>query len=148
MFQWNLRNIIHVQWSAKVFVCGCVKFVPALAYLSCLALPGSCLARFAYFFADLCRFPAHFIFWCWVSLARFVRPYLCWGRLEGEERKSLGSGPIIILRLSDCLSMIAWRRSRKSKSVDSPSIAKQILDEFLIFWICEGRGWSSCASFC
>ena len=43
-----------VQRSAKVFVRGCEKFVLALAYLFCLALVGSCLARFAYFFADLC----------------------------------------------------------------------------------------------
>ena len=33
---------------------GCEKFVPALAYLFCLALPGSCLTRFAYILADLC----------------------------------------------------------------------------------------------
>ena len=45
-----------VQRSAKVCVRGCEKFVPALAYLFCLALPGSCLARFAYFFADLCSY--------------------------------------------------------------------------------------------
>ena len=38
-----------------MFVRGCEKFVPALAYLFCLALPGSCLVRFAYFLADLCR---------------------------------------------------------------------------------------------
>ena len=44
----------RVQRSAKVFVCGCEKFVPALAYPIFLALPGSCLARFAYFLADLC----------------------------------------------------------------------------------------------
>ena len=37
-----------------MFVRGCEKFVPALAYLFCLALPGSCLARFAYLLADLC----------------------------------------------------------------------------------------------
>ena len=43
-----------VQRSAKVFVRGCEKFVIALAYLFCLALPWSCLARFAYFLADLC----------------------------------------------------------------------------------------------
>ena len=43
-----------VQRSAIVFVCGCEKFVIALAYLFCLALVGSCLARFAYFLADLC----------------------------------------------------------------------------------------------
>ena len=46
----------YVQRSAKRFVRGCEKFVPALAYLFCLALPGSCLARFAYFLADLCSF--------------------------------------------------------------------------------------------
>ena len=35
---------------------GCDKFLPALAWLFCLALPGSWLARFAYFLADLCIF--------------------------------------------------------------------------------------------
>ena len=43
-----------IQRSAKVFVRGCEKFVIALAYLFCLALVGSCLARFAYFLAGLC----------------------------------------------------------------------------------------------
>ena len=43
-----------LQRSAKVFVHGCKKFVIALACLFCLALPESCLARFAYFLADLC----------------------------------------------------------------------------------------------
>ena len=43
-----------IQRMAKVLVRGCEKFVPALAYLFCLALSGSCLARFAYFLADLC----------------------------------------------------------------------------------------------
>ena len=32
----------------------CEKFVPALAYQFCLALPGSCLARFTDLFWDLC----------------------------------------------------------------------------------------------
>ena len=44
----------HVQGWPKRLVRGCEKFVPALAKLLCLALPGSCLARFACFFADLC----------------------------------------------------------------------------------------------
>ena len=45
----------NVQKSAKELVrIGCGKFVPALACLLCLDLPGSCLARFANFFADLC----------------------------------------------------------------------------------------------
>ena len=44
----------NVQRSAKRLVRGCDKFVTALAYLFGLALPGSCLARFAYFLADLC----------------------------------------------------------------------------------------------
>ena len=43
-----------IQRSAKRLVRGCEKFVPSLAYLFCLALPGSCLARFANLFADLC----------------------------------------------------------------------------------------------
>ena len=45
---------MELQRSAKVFVRGCEKFVIALAYLFCLALVGSCLAKFAYFLADLC----------------------------------------------------------------------------------------------
>ena len=49
-----IKLVLHVQRSAKVFVRGCEKFVPALAYLLCLALPGSCLARFAHFLAYLC----------------------------------------------------------------------------------------------
>ena len=44
----------HLQRSAKVFVRGLENYVTALAYLLCLALPGSCLARFVYFLADLC----------------------------------------------------------------------------------------------
>ena len=44
-----------LQRSAKRLVRGCEKFVPALAYLFCLTLPGSCLARFAYLLADLCK---------------------------------------------------------------------------------------------
>ena len=44
----------HLQRSAKRLVRGCEKFVPALPYMFCPALPGSCLARFTYFFADLC----------------------------------------------------------------------------------------------
>ena len=44
-----------IQRSAKVFVRRCEKFVTALAYLFCLALLGSCLTRFTYFFADLCN---------------------------------------------------------------------------------------------
>ena len=43
----------YLQRSAKVFVRGCEKFVLALPYLFCPALPGSCLVRFAYFLADL-----------------------------------------------------------------------------------------------
>ena len=44
-----------IQRSAKRLVRSCEKFIPALAYLFCLPLPGSCLARFAYLLADLCR---------------------------------------------------------------------------------------------
>ena len=49
-------RIEHLQRSAKVFVRGCEKFVIALAYLLCMPLLGSCLARFAYFLADLCMY--------------------------------------------------------------------------------------------
>ena len=38
-----------------MFVRGCKKFLPPLAYLFCLALPGSCLARFALLLADPCK---------------------------------------------------------------------------------------------
>ena len=38
-------NYFTVQRSQKWFVCGYEKFVPALAYLFCRVLPGSCLAR-------------------------------------------------------------------------------------------------------
>ena len=44
----------QIPRSAKVFVRGYEKCVPALACLFCLALSGSCLARFAYFLTDLC----------------------------------------------------------------------------------------------
>ena len=50
------REQCIVQRSAKKFVRGCERFIRALAYLICLALPGSCLARFSYFLADLCIF--------------------------------------------------------------------------------------------
>ena len=48
-FLWN-----HLQSSRKWFVRGLVKFVPALAYLFCLTLPGCCLANHAYLFQGLC----------------------------------------------------------------------------------------------
>ena len=53
-FRDTLEITVIVQRSAKKMVHGCEKFVPALAYLFCPALPGSCLARFAYFLVDLC----------------------------------------------------------------------------------------------
>ena len=43
-----------IQRLAKNMVHGCEKFVPDLAYLFCLALHGSFLARFSYFLADPC----------------------------------------------------------------------------------------------
>ena len=43
----------YIQRSQKWFVRGCEKFVLALAYLSCPALPGSCLARFTNLFWEL-----------------------------------------------------------------------------------------------
>ena len=51
-FWWKMMSCI--QRSAKRIVRGCEKFVPALAYLFCPALPGSCLARFTNLLADLC----------------------------------------------------------------------------------------------
>ena len=46
---------LPIQRSAKVFVSGCEKFVPALAYLFCLALRGSYLVGFADVLAGLCK---------------------------------------------------------------------------------------------
>ena len=46
--------LLKVQRSAKRLVRGLVTFVPALAYLFCLPLPGFCLARFTNILADLC----------------------------------------------------------------------------------------------
>ena len=43
-----------LQRSQKWFVRGCGKFDPALAYLFCPALPGSCLARFTDLLWELC----------------------------------------------------------------------------------------------
>ena len=37
-----------------MFVCGLVDFFPALTYLLCLALPGSCTTRSASFYFRLC----------------------------------------------------------------------------------------------
>ena len=45
---------LAVQRSRKWLVRGLVKFVPAVAWLFCLAPPGSCLARFTYLFVPLC----------------------------------------------------------------------------------------------
>ena len=44
----------HVQRWDLIFVRGWVKFFPALAYLFCLALPGSCLTRSAKIKSHLC----------------------------------------------------------------------------------------------
>ena len=49
----NLISVHHVQRLAKRLVRGCEKFVPALVFLFCLTLPGSCLARFPYLIADI-----------------------------------------------------------------------------------------------
>ena len=49
-----VQCLSDIQRSAKRIVRGWENFLPALAYLFCLALSGSCLARFAYFLADLC----------------------------------------------------------------------------------------------
>ena len=46
--------LFDIQSREKVLVRGCEKFLPALAWLFCLALPGSCLARFAKTFSQLC----------------------------------------------------------------------------------------------
>ena len=54
MLVFLLDNNNNIQRSAKRIVRGCEMFFPALAYLFCLPLPGSCLAIFAYLLADLC----------------------------------------------------------------------------------------------
>ena len=46
--------IVPVQRLTKRLVHGCENFVLALAYLLCLALPGSCLSRFTCLFVRLC----------------------------------------------------------------------------------------------
>ena len=61
MKEMNKCQLCHIQRSAKRLVRGCEKFVPALVYLFCLALPGSCLARFAHFLAGLCMFNPIFV---------------------------------------------------------------------------------------
>ena len=53
---WSDYPLIGLQRSAKRLVRGCGKFVPALAYLFCLGLPGSCIVTFAYLLAGLCTF--------------------------------------------------------------------------------------------
>ena len=45
-----------VQSPRNKFVLGCEIFVPALASLLCLALPGSCLTRITYFLRGPCRY--------------------------------------------------------------------------------------------
>ena len=49
-----ISNVI--QSREKVLVRGCEKFLPALALLFCLTLPGCCLARFAKTFSQLCSY--------------------------------------------------------------------------------------------
>ena len=54
------QMISYIQRLAKRLVRGCEKFVSALAYLFCLALPGSCIAISAYFCpisVDFVNFP-------------------------------------------------------------------------------------------
>ena len=48
------QGSLIIQRGDLSFVRGLVKFVPALAYLFCLALPGSWLARFTNLLRDLC----------------------------------------------------------------------------------------------
>ena len=52
VFAWFTAG--HIQRSEKWLVRGWVKFVPALAYLFWLTLPGSCLTRFTNIFSHLC----------------------------------------------------------------------------------------------
>ena len=53
MVNFLLVPLTTIQRYAKKMVHGCEKFVPALAYMFCLTLPGSSIAIFAYFLADL-----------------------------------------------------------------------------------------------
>ena len=64
-----------VQESQKRFVHGSEKFVPALAYLFRLALPGSCLARFTNLFWEPCRrFWNFWRTWVWLTMIYSVPP--------------------------------------------------------------------------
>ena len=64
-----------VQRSAKRLVRGCENFVPALAYLFGLPLPGSCLARFAHFLAGLCTVTLN-VRVSWSSLEKAPHPWM------------------------------------------------------------------------
>ena len=61
-----------------MFVHGCEKFLPALAYLFCLALPGYCLTRFTYFFWEHCKRASEAWTLCtdWGQEERFMQPSL------------------------------------------------------------------------
>ena len=76
----SLQEVLHR--SAKRLVRGCEKFVVALAYVFCLPLPGSCLARFAHLLAGLCT-P--------------IRLPLSPGQISWEENKP-ESGSLVTLR--------------------------------------------------
>ena len=52
LIQFFARPIL--QRPAKMLVCGCEIFIPALAELFCLVLPGSCFARSAKIKSHLC----------------------------------------------------------------------------------------------
>ena len=71
-----------VQRLTKRLVRGCENFVLALASLLCLALPGSCSARFTYLFLPLCSLYNHEISYNSATLGSY---------LVNEQWESLGS---------------------------------------------------------
>ena len=51
---WFSESGTSIMFSDLFFVRGLVNFVPAVPYLLCLALPGSCLTGFAKNYCTLC----------------------------------------------------------------------------------------------
>ena len=88
-------------------VLGCEKFVPALAYLFCQNLPGSCLARFAYFLADLCIINMKLAY-AYVSSVKLPHGFIYY--LEGPN--ILSSGGVVIVVLHNALFILGLFDSR------------------------------------
>ena len=112
----------YIQISAKRLVRGCEKFVVALAYVFCLPLPGSCLARFAYLLADLCTLIVGFHYFFGLSLlllcgATFpqFQCFIClWFWFRSETVQWLSQLLDIRLKETDKLGSIAKRASPRA----------------------------------